>query len=53
MNRISDTEFFFYCCLFSHIRAVTDKRNEGVKFVSKLMCEVTVPQWNKIHYYLS
>ena len=28
-------------------------RDEGVKFASKLMCEVTMPQWNETHYYLS
>lgn len=46
MNRISDIEFFFLSPSFPHISAVIDMRDEGVKFVSKPMCEVTVPQWN-------
>ena len=36
----------FYCCIFSHICAVTYVRDEGVKVVSKLMLEVRVPQCN-------
>lgn len=37
MNWISDIEFFFHCCLFPHVCAVIDRRDEGVKFVSKLV----------------